>query len=297
MLASHGGMLKGLLKRVIPRRIRLWRYNLYEKARYYPELLFSLGTRLECPFCGGRFRRMRPSGFDYPVLTQNRVIGAAHRPNVVCPRCKSHDRERLLLLFVRNETRLMQEGGRVLHVAPEPQMRRELLKCARVEYLSMDLTSEDAMVSANLLQMPLPDNWFDAVICNHVLEHVSDDRRAMREIRRILKPGGWAILQAPIALALRHTIEDPSVTSEQERIRRFGQRDHVRMYSTEDYPARLKQAGLKVSILPYARMLGDELTLRHALVSEEMVYFCQPRKRGVREIPPPRGSIALPHSA
>src|SRR5215471_16618862 len=124
-------MLRQLLKRVIPRRARLWRYTLCEEARYYPELWFSLGRRMECPFCGGRFRRMRSSGFDYPVLIRNRVIGASRRPNVVCPRCKSNDRERLLTLFIRNETRLAQEGGRVLHVAPEPQMRRELLRCSR----------------------------------------------------------------------------------------------------------------------------------------------------------------------
>jgi hypothetical protein len=267
--------VKRLLKRLIPESVRLWRYALYEKARYYPELLISLGSGIECPFCGGHFRRLRPGGFAYPVLVENRVVGAAPRPNVVCPRCKSHDRERLLYLFIKNETRLLEEGGRVLHVAPEPQMRAVLLRCARVSYLSADLDATDAMVPADLLDMPFRDDWFDAVICNHVLEHVDDDRQGMREIGRVLKPGGWAILQVPIALALKRTIEDPRVKDEGERIRRFGQRDHVRMYSPDDYPVRLRESGFEVSIIPYPQKLGKELVARHALVGEEIMYFCR----------------------
>lgn len=125
--------------------------------------------------------------------------------------------------------------------------------------------------------MPFRDNWFDAVICNHVLEHVDDDCQAMRDIYRVLKPGGWAILQVPIALALKQTIEDPSVKDEQERIRRFGQRDHVRMYSPEDYPKRLRNCGLEVLVSKYAARMGDTLIARYALTAEEIVYFCSKR--------------------
>src|ERR1017187_3334346 len=266
--------VKQHLKRLIPKSVRLWRYTLYDMARYYPELLFSLGSGIECPFCGGHFRRLRPAGFAYPILVENRVVGATPRPNVVCPRCKSHDRERLLYLFIKNETRLLEEGGRVLHVAPEPQMRKALVRCGRVSYLSADLDATDAMVPADLLNMPFRDDWFDAVICNHVLEHVDDDRQGMREIRRVLKPGGWAILQVPIALALTRTIEDPSVKDESERIRGFGQRDHLRMYSPEDYPEGARESGFEVSIIPYAQKLGKELVARHALAGEEIIYFC-----------------------
>jgi SAM-dependent methyltransferase len=268
-------MVKALLKRLFPQRVRLWRYAFYEKIRYYPELIFSLGTRIECPFCAWHFRRLCSSGFTYPVLMQNQVVGATSRLNVVCPRCKSHDRERLLYLFIKDQTRLLQDGGRVLHIAPEPQMRKVLLNAGRIEYLSADLYDPDAMIRADLLSLPFRDQWFNVVLCNHVLEHVDDDRIAMREIYRVLKPGGWTIVQVPIALALKETIEDPSVKDENERIRLFGQRDHVRMYAADDYQKRLQAAGFDVSVIPYPEQLGSELVARYALVSEENVHFCR----------------------
>jgi len=267
--------LKQLLKKLIPASLREYRYTLYEKARYYPELIYSLGSRLECPFCGGHFRRFRPSGFAYPILVENGVIGASPRPDVVCPRCKSHDRERLLYHFVKNETRLLQDGGKVLHMAPEPQMAKLLARTTKIDYLSADLFDPTAMISADLLDLPFAANRFDAVICNHVLEHVDDDRLGMRELCRVLKPGGWAILQVPIATKLKATIEDPSVKDEAERIRRFGQRDHVRMYSPDDYPSRLRESGWEVQVIPYAKRLPAEIVQRHALVLEEIVYFCR----------------------
>jgi SAM-dependent methyltransferase len=267
--------IKAHLKKLVPANVRLWRYAAYEKARYYPELIFSLGSAIECPFCKWHFRRLRPGGFAYPVLEENQVIGASPRSNVVCPRCKSHDRERLLYLFIRNETDLLRDGGRVLHMAPEPQMSRVLRNCPKIQYISADLFDKAAMMPADLLDLPFRNKWFDAVICNHVLEHVDDDRQAMRELHRVLKPGGWAILQVPIALKLLQTIEDPSVKDEQERIRRFGQRDHVRMYSPLDYPERLRQRGFEVSATKYAAHLGKTATAKYALTADEIVYFCR----------------------
>jgi SAM-dependent methyltransferase len=177
-----------------------------------------------------------------------------------------------------NETRLFKDGGTVLHVAPEPQLRNALKACPSICYLSADLDGCHAMVPADLQNLPFRDDWFDTVICCHVLEHVEDDRAAMREVQRVLKPGAWAILQVPMALALTHTIEDPAVKDESERIRRFGQRDHVRMYSPNDYPQRLRESGFEVSIIPYPRQLGPKVVARHALTADEVIYFC--RKRG-----------------
>jgi SAM-dependent methyltransferase len=139
----------------------------------------------------------------------------------------------------------------------------------------MDLEVIDVMLTADLQDMPFPDDCFDAVICCHVLEHIHDDRRGMREIRRVLKPHGWAILQAPMALALSSTIEDPSVKDEAERIRRFGQRDHVRMYSPNDYPERLRASGFIVSTIDYPQQMGSAVIERYALTAGEVVYFCQ----------------------
>jgi len=150
-----------------------------------------------------------------------------------------------------------------------------LRSCRNIEYISADLFDPSAMMPADLLDMPFRDGWFDAVICNHVLEHVDNDRQGMREIHRVLKKGGWAILQVPIALKLKQTIEDPSVRDEQERIRRFGQRDHVRMYSPLDYPERLRECGYEVSVAQYAAQLGERAIAKYALTAEEIVYFCR----------------------
>jgi SAM-dependent methyltransferase len=163
----------------------------------------------------------------------------------------------------------------MLHVAPEPQLRKALTSRPDIAYLSCDLDARHAMMPADLQDLPFRDDWFDGVICCHVLEHIEDDRRGMREIFRVLKPGAWAILQVPIALALGQTIEDPGLKDEAERIRRFGQRDHLRLYSPTDYLLRLRDSGFTVWAIPYPRRLGPELIARYALTADEVICLCR----------------------
>ena len=125
----------------------------------------------------------------------------------------------------------------------------------------------------DIQQMPFVDHSFDVVICNHVMEHVADDSKAMSEVRRILSPGGWGLLQVPIALALEHTLEDPTALSESERIERFGQEDHVRLYARGDYIRRLETAGFSVKAERYPASLDPEKARRYGLVQEEDVFF------------------------
>jgi len=126
----------------------------------------------------------------------------------------------------------------------------------------------------DIQKTPFRDQTFDVVICNHVMEHVGDDSVAMAEVHRILKPGGWAMLQVPIALNLDHTIEDPTATTDQQRIDRFGQEDHVRLYSRQDYIDRLGGAGFAVTIESYPLELGSEKVDRFGLVEDEEVFLC-----------------------
>lgn len=126
----------------------------------------------------------------------------------------------------------------------------------------------------DIQQMPFPDQTFDVVICNHVMEHVADDSIAMAEVFRILKPHGWALLQVPIALALDRTIEDPTATTESQRIERFGQEDHVRLYARGDYVKRLEAAGFAVNTESYPAVLGEEKVRRFGLVEAEDVFHC-----------------------
>lgn len=189
------------------------------------------GDRVECPCCGGRFRRFVAGG-------------VRRREGARCPGCGSLERHRLLWLFLERFSTLYQKPYRVLHVAPEEQLARHLARQPNLRYLSADLDSPIAMERVDLTRIPHADASFDAVLCCHVLEHIPDDRRAMRELRRVLAPGGFGILQTPVH-SMDRTVEDPSVTDPAERRRRFGQSDHVRVYG-RDFHDRLREAGFRV---------------------------------------------------
>ena len=267
--------IKNLAKQLIPERVRLLRYSLYEKARYYPELVFSLGNRLVCPFCGWRFRRFRPAGFHYPVIIEKQVIGGHWHEDNVCPRCMSNARERLAYLYLKDRMpSLFEQSTRLLHIAPEPQLAKVFKRSPNIKYVSADLFEPGVMSRFDIQQTPFLDQTFDVVICNHVMEHVGDDSVAMAEIHRILKPGGWAMLQVPIALKLDRTIEDPTATTDEQRIERFGQEDHVRLYCRGDYIQRLESAGFEVKVESYPMTLGSDKAGRFGLVEEEEVFLC-----------------------
>ena len=161
----------------------------------------------ECPFCSARHPEFLPGGVKQPLFTDLNVVGGGWRENALCPACYSLDRERLLYLFLQSQTRIFADRHAVLHIAPEPGLQRKFQQAGQLEYVSLDMASPSAAVRANLCQLPFADSRFDAILCNHVLEHIADDGRAMRELLRVLRPGAWAILQVPIARALEQTRE------------------------------------------------------------------------------------------
>ncbi len=234
---------------------------------------FYAGKRYRCPLCGGRFRRLlsfRPEGG---------AGFAGLRRNARCPRCGSLERHRLLWLFLQERTNLFRDRLKVLSVAPEFLVQKLLLTLPNLEYLSVDLDSPLALERMDITDMRFADGEFDVILCNHVLEHIPDDRRAMRELHRVLKPGGWAIVQTPVHEDREKTIEDPSVTAPQERARLFGQVDHVRAYG-RDYPQRLREAGFTVEVVDYASQMDPDSVERYALVEHEDVYVCAKEAAG-----------------
>ena len=228
-------------------RLRLW-------AR------LARGEGVECPCCGGRFRRFVPYGVR------------PRRPNAQCPACGAVERHRLLWLFLRERTDLFTRPQRLLHVAPEAVFAERLRRQPGLRYVSADLASPLAGVRVDVQSLPFADAAFDALLCHHVLEHVPDDRRAMGELRRVLRPGGWAVLQSPIDSALAVTNEDASVTDPRERERRFGQSDHLRQYG-RDYEARLREAGFEVRAERFFEALPPERRARHGLKAET-IWLC-----------------------
>jgi ubiquinone/menaquinone biosynthesis C-methylase UbiE len=178
-----------------------------------------------------------------------------------------------MFLYLTQKTDLFSGNPKkMLHVAPEAQLSRLFQEADRIDYLSADLSSATAMVKMDITDIHYADDSFDVIYCSHVLEHVSDDMRAMRELYRVLKPGGWAVLQVPISAEM--TFEDPTVTSPEAREQLFGQSDHVRRYGP-DYADRLAAAGFSVLVDGFVRKLSDQEISRFGLTQSEDVYFCR----------------------
>jgi SAM-dependent methyltransferase len=238
--------------------------SLATAARRFRDGIFpalNRGNRVACPVCDGRFRHFIPGG-------------VVRRANARCPACGSLERHRLLWLYLGRRTDLFTVNRRVLHVAPEPPLARRLSSLANLDYVSIDLESPRAMMKMDATRLAFPDRWFDLILCFHVLEHIPDDRAAMREFLRVLNPGGRAILQSPFDPARAETYEDSSVTSPEARERAFGQRDHVRIYG-RDYVARLRGAGFAVEECSLARELPEEETARFGVLADETLTVCR----------------------
>ena len=230
---------------------RLW----YLKARGF----LHRGDSVHCPCCGKRYSEFL--GVSSPV-----------RP-AACPGCDSRERQRLMFLYLRERTRLFSERLRVLHFAPEDCLQSVLSRLSNLDYLSADISSRAAMVRVDITKIQFPDDTFDVILCSHVLEHIDDDRRAMLELRRVLRPGGWAILQVPVDVSRKTTFEDARITDPAERTRLFGQWDHVRIYGL-DYPQRLREAGFAVQVIPYPAELGSQTVSEFGLDPDELIYHC-----------------------
>ena len=265
-------VLKSIAKRVIPREHRLQLRIVGErwKNRWihfgFAQRWIHFGFARFCPCCKARLRRFTPCG-----LAERYALG--QRQEAICPVCQSKERHRLVWLYMTEKANLFDGNQKkMLHVAPEPELSELIQKADYINYLSADLTAPNAMVKMDITDIQYPDSTFDVIYCSHVLEHVYDDRKAMREFYRVLKPGGWAILQVPITADT--TFEDPTASSPKERERLFGQFDHVRRYGP-DYKDRLMGVGFSVTVDGFVRELDDRAVRRFGLMRDEDVYFCR----------------------
>lgn len=161
----------------------------------------------------------------------------------------------------------------LLHFAPEHALRGRMEAVPGLRYVTADLDPEGVDVQLDITAMPFEDGAFDAILCSHVLEHVADDRAAMSELHRVLKPGGWATVLVPLDLSREITYEDFGVTAPEDRVREFGQHDHVRMYAP-DIVQRLEGVGFDVVTDRFVEKLGEDRCRRHGLLAEDLIFRC-----------------------
>ncbi|MFA7615838.1 MAG: methyltransferase domain-containing protein [Weeksellaceae bacterium] len=249
--------MKSLFKKIINLFPRTWLIRMSIWAR--PVLVYIYkGDRYTDPIDGRSYREFLPYGYE------------KQRQNVLSPGTLSLERHRLMWLYLKNETGFFNDQLKVLHMAPEQSFYKRFRKLKNLDYTTCDLNSPIADVKADIQDLPFEDNSFDVIFCNHVLEHVADHKKALSELYRVMEPGGWGIFQVPIRYQLDKTFEDPTITDKKERIEKFGQYDHVRVYGM-DYYDTLKSAGFEVEKVVLSNKLTDEEIKRFALEKNEIL--------------------------
>ncbi len=224
-----------------------------------PVLAFFLkGDKFTDPIDGKSFKTFLPYGYG------------TQRNNVLSPSTLSLERHRLLWLYLKSDTDFFTAPKKVLHFAPEQAFYKRFRAMKHLDYVTTDLNSPLADVKADICNLPFKDNEFDVILCNHVLEHIPDDTKAMQELYRIMKPGGYGIFQIPQDLNRAETFEDDTITDQKERAAIFGQYDHVRIYG-RDYFDKLRSIGFTVEEVDYTATLSDEDVMRYCLAKGEVI--------------------------
>jgi len=220
--------------------------------------LFYRGNKYTDPINQKSYRKFLPYGY------------VKIRENVLSPGTLSLERHRLLWLYLQNETDLLDKKLKVLHLAPEQAFYKTFKKNKNWNYITTDLYSPLADVKADITQLPFKNDSFDLIFCNHVLEHIKDDKKAMQELYRVMKPGGIGFFQVPLDQNRQISFEDDSITDPQERTRIFGQYDHVRVYGM-DYFDKLKKVGFEVNPADYSAKLKEEEIEKYRLEKGELL--------------------------
>jgi len=252
----HFARFHKMLVRIMPKALYNKILKIYKKILY----AYYSGNNFICPCCGGHYRKFLS-------------FGRFHRSNVRCPYDDSLERHRLLWIYLMNETNFFQGNHRVLHFGPEDCFQNYFKTLSNLQYISADLDSYKAMIEIDITKIMYKANYFNYIICSHVLEHVLDDNKAMIELFRVLEPGGMVFVQCPINYKLEKTFEDRTITSPEDRERIFGQSDHVRIYGP-DFKERLKRAGFQVKVEKYAHLLPNNIIKKFVLNKNDEIFIC-----------------------
>ena len=225
------------------------------------DILFR-GNKFTDPINGKSYRKFLPYGY------------VKQRDNALSPGTLSLERHRLLWLYLNNETNFFSKTLKVLHIAPEQCFYNLFKNLKNNNYTTFDLNSPLADIKGDICNLPFKENSFDFILCNHVLEHINDDKKAMKELYRVLNKNGTAILQVPINQKSSKTFEDSSIVDKKERIEKFGQYDHIRLYGL-DYFKKLESFGFKVDPLKYSKEFTESEIIKYGLIKDEIIPVCK----------------------
>ena len=224
--------------------------------------IYLYGKKHVDPIDGSSFRKFLPYGY-------NKI-----RPHALSPSTFSLERHRLLWLYLKKETNFFNKKIKVLHFAPEVAFLKKFKKLKNISYVTIDLNSHLADIKADICNLPIKSNSYDFILCNHVLEHITDDKKAMKELYRVLRKDGIGIFQVPLNMSCKKTYEDSTITDPKERNKAFGQYDHVRVYGM-DFFERLKDVGFKVEKCEYTLKLSEEEKIKYCLPKKEIIPVCR----------------------
>lgn len=241
--------------------------KIFDFLKLRANLLLYSGNQVHCCLCDTGSRKFK-------------TFGWRHKKSPKCIHCGSRARHRLIWKFLLERTPLFENHVKILHFAPEKPVYKNILRHELVEYYPCDLYPDkydfilDQVNKVDITKIPFEDNLFDIILCNHVLEHVPDDKTAMKELFRVMKVGGFGIFQVPVDYSRDLTFEDFSITDPREREKAFGQFDHVRWYG-RDYKQRLEDTGFRVDLNNYVNTFSAHDIRRNGFDPEELIYYCQ----------------------
>lgn len=232
---------------------------IFKKATHLSRFIKYRGNNRYCYACNNSLSLFKPAGINA-------------RENALCPICFSVERIRFTIIFLEEFLDIQNQNNlSILHVAPELILKNHLSSLPNKHYISTDLYEKNVDIQQSVTDIAHPNDSFDVIVCSHVLEHIPDDTQAMRELLRVLKPEGWALLLVPMEKRL--TYEDSSISSPEERLRVFGQEDHVRIYGY-DFFDRLQNAGWNVIPISAQTIIGDRDPIRYGIDTSDRLFFC-----------------------
>ncbi len=252
--------------------------KLFLKLKNLKKRIKCFGLKHNCNICHSKINNWISGGIKHQIFVDNQIIGAGYRQNCRCPVCGMEDKDRLVYYYIKKHTDMLKKANIILHFAPEKlickQIKRNCKLNKKLKYYNCDINSDKADLVIDITDIDFSDNKFDYIICNHVLEHVIDEEKAFLELKRVIKPTGKIILTVPLCISNARTIEDNFITDPKERMNKFCQEDHVRLYG-RDITKRIEKYGLKVEEF---KVNNKKIEEKYGLLENGIIYILSKEK-------------------